>query len=119
MSRFSSFLLGVFCGAGGLILSMNYYIVRSKDNVHLVPKVAAKLEIPTTTCGPTRSKTGKSILRSPPPLSHRRTRTSSAQRSRSRARPRRRPASRVDRQVVRLNPLDGDGSQEPVHISID
>lgn len=46
MSRFSSFLLGVFCGAGGLIVTMNYYIVRSKDNVHFVPKVAAKLEIP-------------------------------------------------------------------------
>ncbi len=46
MSRFSSFLLGVFCGAVGLIVTMNYYIVRSKDNVHLVPKVAAKLEIP-------------------------------------------------------------------------
>ncbi len=46
MSRFSSFLLGVFVGATSLIVTMNYYIVRSKDNVHLVPKVAAKLEIP-------------------------------------------------------------------------
>ncbi len=28
------------------MIAMNYYIVRSKDNIHLVPKVAAKLEIP-------------------------------------------------------------------------
>ncbi|MCC6507725.1 MAG: hypothetical protein IT423_01355 [Pirellulaceae bacterium] len=46
MSRLSSFFLGVLCGAVGLMITMNYYIVRSKDNFHLVPKVAAKLEIP-------------------------------------------------------------------------
>ncbi len=46
MSRLSSFFLGVVCGVVGLLVTMNYYIVRSKDNFHFVPKVAAKLEIP-------------------------------------------------------------------------
>ena len=46
MSRISSFFMGVIVGAGGLYISMNYYIVRTKENVHLVPKVAAKLEMP-------------------------------------------------------------------------
>lgn len=46
MNRISTFLLGVIVGAGGLFLSENYYIVRSKESVHLVPKVAAKLEFP-------------------------------------------------------------------------
>jgi hypothetical protein len=34
------------CGAVGLLIAMNYYIVRSKEGFHLVPKVAAKLEVP-------------------------------------------------------------------------
>ncbi len=42
----SSFLMGVVVGAVGLYISMNYYIVRTNENVHLVPKVAAKLEMP-------------------------------------------------------------------------
>ena len=46
MNRLSVFLLGVVVGAGGLFVSENYYIVRSKETVHLVPKVAGKLEIP-------------------------------------------------------------------------
>ncbi len=46
MSRLSSFLMGVVVGAVGLYISMNYYIVRTKENFHLVPKVAAKLEMP-------------------------------------------------------------------------
>lgn len=46
MNRISSFFLGVIAGAGGLFVSENYYIVRGKEAVHLIPKVAAKLEIP-------------------------------------------------------------------------
>ncbi len=46
MNRLTSFILGVIAGATGLFLSENYYIVRSTDSFHLVPKVAAKLEFP-------------------------------------------------------------------------
>lgn len=46
MSRLSTFFLGVLVGAGGLYLSENFYIVRSSESMHLVPKVAAKLEFP-------------------------------------------------------------------------
>lgn len=46
MSRLSSFFLGMVCGAVGILIATNFYIVRSKESVHLVPKVAAKLEMP-------------------------------------------------------------------------
>lgn len=46
MSRISSFFMGVVVGAVGLYISMHFYVVRSKENVHLIPKVAAKLEFP-------------------------------------------------------------------------
>lgn len=46
MNRLTVFLMGVVVGAVGLFVSENYYIVRSKESFHLVPKVAAKLEIP-------------------------------------------------------------------------
>lgn len=46
MSRLTSFLLGIVVGAAGLFISENYYVVRSMEGVHLVPKVAAKLEFP-------------------------------------------------------------------------
>ena len=46
MNRISSFFLGVIAGAVGLYVSENYYVVRGKENVHLIPKVAAKLEFP-------------------------------------------------------------------------
>lgn len=46
MSRTSSFFLGMICGAGAILVAMNFYIVRSKENFHFVPKVAAKLENP-------------------------------------------------------------------------
>lgn len=46
MSRLSSFFSGMVCGAVGILIAMNYYVVRSKESVHLVPKVAAKLEMP-------------------------------------------------------------------------
>ena len=46
MSRLSTFLLGILVGAVGVVVSENYYIVRSKETFHLVPKVAARLEVP-------------------------------------------------------------------------
>ncbi len=46
MNRLTTFFLGIIVGATGLFLSENYYIVRSTESVHLVPKVAAKLEFP-------------------------------------------------------------------------
>ncbi len=46
MSRLSTFFLGIIVGAVGIVVSENYYVVRSKESVHLVPKIAAKLEIP-------------------------------------------------------------------------
>ncbi len=46
MNRLTTFFLGVLAGAGGLFLSENYYVVRGENAIHLVPKVAAKLEIP-------------------------------------------------------------------------
>lgn len=46
MNRISSFLLGIIVGAAGIIVSENYYVVRSNDSFHLVPKIASKLEMP-------------------------------------------------------------------------
>jgi hypothetical protein len=46
MNRLSSFVLGIVVGAIGIIAAENYYIVRSNESFHLVPKIAAKLEIP-------------------------------------------------------------------------
>ncbi|MCA9194272.1 MAG: hypothetical protein KDB03_21030 [Planctomycetales bacterium] len=46
MSKLSSFFLGIAVGAGGLYTSENYYVVRSNESLHLIPKVAAKLEFP-------------------------------------------------------------------------
>lgn len=46
MSRLSSFVLGVIAGAAGIVVAENFYVVRSNNSFHLVPKVAARLEIP-------------------------------------------------------------------------
>lgn len=46
MSRLSTFVFGVVVGAVGVVVSENYYVVRSKESFHLVPKVAARLEVP-------------------------------------------------------------------------
>ncbi len=46
MTRLSSFVLGLIVGAVGLFMSENYYVVRSKETVNLIPKVASKLELP-------------------------------------------------------------------------
>ena len=46
MNRVTVFLLGVMVGALGLYVSENFYVVRSNESVHLVPKIASKLEFP-------------------------------------------------------------------------
>ncbi len=46
MNRLTVFLLGVITGAAGLYISENFYVVRSDESFHLIPKVAAKLELP-------------------------------------------------------------------------
>jgi hypothetical protein len=46
MSRMSSFFMGIVVGAVGLFVVMQFYVVRAKDGLHLVPKLAAKLENP-------------------------------------------------------------------------
>jgi hypothetical protein len=46
MSRLSTFVLGVITGAAGIIVAENYYIVRSEESYHIVPKIAARLEFP-------------------------------------------------------------------------
>lgn len=46
MSRISSFFLGIIVGAIGIVVAENYYVVRSNESYHLVPKIAARLEIP-------------------------------------------------------------------------
>jgi hypothetical protein len=46
MKRFTSFFAGVVVGAIGLYLVMSYHIVRANDGIHLVPKIAAKLDQP-------------------------------------------------------------------------
>ncbi len=46
MNRLSSFVLGMVVGAAALYTSENYYIVRGQDGVHVVPKIAGKIEFP-------------------------------------------------------------------------
>lgn len=46
MNRLTVFFLGVVVGIVGLYMSENFYIVRSSETYHLIPKVASKLEIP-------------------------------------------------------------------------
>ena len=46
MNRVSVFFLGVIVGAILLFTTERYYVVRSKESVHLIPKVSSKLEFP-------------------------------------------------------------------------
>jgi len=46
MNRLTTFLLGMVAGAGLLYTSENYYIVRGNEGVHVVPKIAGKIEFP-------------------------------------------------------------------------
>ncbi len=46
MKRFGPFLLGLIVGASVMFLAMNYHVVRSKEGLHLIPKIAAKFDQP-------------------------------------------------------------------------
>lgn len=46
MNRLLTFVLGMLAGAGLLYTSENYYVVRVDDGVHVIPKIAAKIEFP-------------------------------------------------------------------------
>lgn len=46
MNRLTVFFLGIVVGVAGLYMSENFYIVRSSETFHLIPKVASKLELP-------------------------------------------------------------------------
>jgi hypothetical protein len=46
MNRLTTFFLGIIVGAVGIVVCENFYVVRSNQSFHLVPKIAARLEIP-------------------------------------------------------------------------
>lgn len=48
MNRFSSFVLGLIVGVVGLYITMHYSLVRATDGYHIIPKIAAKFEVPYT-----------------------------------------------------------------------
>jgi hypothetical protein len=46
MNRASCFVSGVAFGIAGLYMSMHFSVVRATDGFHVVPKIAAKVEMP-------------------------------------------------------------------------
>jgi hypothetical protein len=46
MNRVNSFVLGLFVGIAGLYMTMHFTLVRASDGYHLIPKIAAKLDLP-------------------------------------------------------------------------
>jgi|688.fasta_scaffold01137_16 hypothetical protein len=46
MDRLGSFLAGLILGAVSLHVASNFYIVRSDNGTHLIPKLTTKLELP-------------------------------------------------------------------------
>lgn len=46
MNRVSSFAVGVFVGIVGLYMTMHFTLVRARDGFHLIPKIAAKIDLP-------------------------------------------------------------------------
>jgi len=48
MNRFSSFVLGLMVGILGLYITMHFSLVRAVDGYHIIPKIAAKIEVPYT-----------------------------------------------------------------------
>lgn len=46
MNRTGSFLLGLGVGMVALYLTMHFVVIHAKDGVHVIPKIAAKLELP-------------------------------------------------------------------------
>ena len=48
MNRVSSFALGLIVGVLGLYITMHFSLVRAQDGYHVIPKIAAKVEVPYT-----------------------------------------------------------------------
>ncbi|MEQ1829332.1 MAG: hypothetical protein ABL921_25430 [Pirellula sp.] len=48
MNRASCFFLGLAVGIAGLYMTMHITLVRAADGFHVVPKIAAKAELPYT-----------------------------------------------------------------------
>ena len=46
MNQVSSFVLGLMIGVVGLYITMHFSLVRAADGYHVIPKIAAKIEIP-------------------------------------------------------------------------
>ena len=46
MNRVSSFALGMIVGVLGLYITMHFSLVRARDGFHVIPKIAAKMEVP-------------------------------------------------------------------------
>ncbi len=48
MNRVSSFAIGLIVGVLGLYITMHFSLVRARDGFHLIPKIAAKIDVPYT-----------------------------------------------------------------------
>lgn len=46
MNRVSSFALGLMVGVLGLYITMHFSLVRARDGYHVIPKIAAKVDVP-------------------------------------------------------------------------
>ncbi len=46
MNRVSSFASGLIVGVFGLYITMHFSLVRASDGYHVIPKIAAKMEVP-------------------------------------------------------------------------
>ena len=48
MSQVSGFALGLLAGVIGLYITMHFSLVRAVDGYYVIPKIAAKIEVPYT-----------------------------------------------------------------------
>ena len=48
MNRVSSFAFGLIVGVLGLYITMHFSLVRARDGFHVIPKIAAKVDVPYT-----------------------------------------------------------------------
>ncbi len=48
MSQVSCFALGLLAGVMGLYITMHFSLVRAVDGYYVIPKIAAKIEVPYT-----------------------------------------------------------------------
>ena len=48
MNRTGSFVFGMIVGVLGLYITMHFSLVRARDGFHLIPKIAAKIDVPYT-----------------------------------------------------------------------